>query len=473
MSYSWILITLVSTLMLSEMYFLGKYYSKVNDIFRTNEFATISAGSIIYFVITFFALFIARWFEPSILTYSVIFFIKEFFTISFLIIRRNVFTGIKVNYKSIAFSIVGGVTLPLLFNYGISNFETINQLKMSNDFQLIFKFEDIIQKITTLDIDHVKNWIMSIISGVVILSFVSSLVVRISRRKDLIDYLIAYVITAIMLIIFNFHIGMNYLIGLFSLIFAIQMGYEVILKSRRRYGVMFGLLVVNMWFFDPRLFLTFFILGNATIIIYGYLKKPRVSMFFVQMIFPFAIMASLWIHPYSSILALFVSIASVITYIFFISGSRIQKLNIFNDWLIKLRFIIPIFVFSVVLLSSILVGSLNHLNASEYLVFKDAVIPSFNNSNWDLIQTIVFNLSYGILFMIIMYWLIKEKNILTNRLLVLIAGGILLFGYNPYILVLVNQTPLSDQFEFLKFAAFAPLLILGLTRIRNIKKVDY
>ena len=310
----------IALILLLEMYFLGKYFTWKNKIFESNEPASFVLGAVIYFFITFVSFFFFLWIDISVTYFTVIFFIKEIFLIAFLILKREAFRNLKINFKSILFTSITIIIIPITFNNGLSKVLGMEIQSKQNVFQTYILIKEIFANILNTSVVFISRWTMSIISAAIVFNVVSSFIFSMSRRRQWLDNFLSLLFSFILLMTSNFGWSLDSQIGIYLLIFSVQMCSNILMRSRRRYAAIYGLIVIDVWFMDFRLFMGVSALGLIVAFIYTINQSPKASLFWVQLISPILIMASLSIYPYSSLVAFIVFILTFITYLFMISA---------------------------------------------------------------------------------------------------------------------------------------------------------
>ena len=434
--------------------------SKTSDIFKFNESGTIIAGALVYFVITFFVFFVFVWISPSILYFVVIFLIKESIQVIFLILRREVFKDMKVNWNAIAMTAVAMISFPLIFNFGLSHSLHLQEGTQENDFQTWYVFKNVIAEFTKIDVIYIANWLMGAISSLVIYNVVTSFIVAFSKKKNWFDYLIGLPISFGLIILFNFHYSLDSLIGEFLLIYAVQMSVHIIMKSRRRYAILFGLVDISIWFFDPKLFLGVVTLSLLVSIIYTVMGKNKASLFWVQLISPILLMASLWLYPITVLGALILVIISIALYIFMVGIGRLELLDRLDKFLMKWRLVIPITLFISTFISAIVIGITSDMSAKEALIYDNAIWSSFDNEIWNEIQSYIYYVAAGILSYVVGYLIVFKSKIINHKVALVISTTFLIFGYSFLMRMLTIDTSIENQFSYLSVIAFAPITLL-------------
>ncbi|NQZ65625.1 MAG: hypothetical protein HRT99_00205 [Mycoplasmatales bacterium] len=465
-----VIIIIIITLFISvEIFFIGKYISKTNKLFEDNEYGSFVVGAVTYFFVTFLTFFFFIWVKPSNVYFAVILLIKELFQITFLFLKRETFFGMKINWKHIILSIFSMITIPLIFNYGFYEIIPNKALSQTNDFQSWFIYKDAIEKFSQINEEIVSKWILSMIASITIFNIVASFVYRFSKRKNFIDGIISYLATIGLILLFGLGIRIEYIIGSFLILFAIQLSVNIIMKSRRRYAIMFGFTVIASWFFNPSLFLVNLVLSISTSLIYTFLKKPKASLFWVQLISPSIILSSLWLYTISNTGALFLVIITVISYLFMISAGRIELLEKMEKFIYKYLWAIILIIYLSIFVYSVVIMSTTENSIKNYFLYKNAIVDSFNNLTWEKIQSYLMYVIEFICLIITVWYIIKAKNITNKRIVVILSLTMFLLGYNFMIRAVIENTKIYDQFSPISISLFMPLILFVPLRFRKSK----
>lgn len=471
MLYSLFLTILIAVFVSIEIYFLGKHLSITSKIYKFNESTSIVIGAILYFVITFFTFFIFVWIQPTILYYVVVFFIKELIQITFLFLRRDVFKGMKVNFKTIGSTVVAMVIFPLMFNYGFNSFLKLEDTKQINDFQTWILYQNVLSEFTNVDIEFISKWLIGAISSLVIYNIVASFIMNFSKRKSPWNYILGMFATLGLLLLFNFGQNLNSLVGVFLILFSVQLSVDIIMRSRRRYAIIIGLIDITIWFFDPHIFFAMFILSIATSLIYTYLKKNKASMFWVQLVSPLFLIGSLWVYTFSVWGALFFVIISITLYIFMIGIGRLESLDKFDAVLKKTRIILPLTLIIATIIMAISIAISNNMSKEEIWLFNDPIWESYNNKTWNTIQQYLYYISLLFAASYLMWSFFKKLDNKNIRIIIAIASLLLLIGYVATINVISYNTLLSSHFKYLRATTFMPLTLIGSIFIKKKLKI--
>lgn len=467
MIYFSFLVTIVILFISIEIYFIGKYFAISNNIFKNNEAAIFVLGSVIYFVITFFSFFIFIWIKPTIFYFVVILLIKEGIQITFLILRREKYIGIKINFTTICISIFSMVTIPFIFNLGFYRIMDVHNSIQINNFQTWFLYKDVISTFTKINLNFINEWAMSSIAVLIIYNTITSFIIQFSKKKSFFDYLISYFLSIGLILIFSFGLSLDSLIGIFLLLFAIQLSINIIMKSRRRYALIFGMVIITLWFFDPKLFLVSSMLSISVALTYTFLKKPKASLFWVQLSSPMLLISALWLYNTSNIGSLILVIISIFSYLFMVSVGRTELLEKIDHIIYKMSWVMPLIIFiGIITTGSILVFTGDNFHKSLFL-YDNAIWWSFNNSEWNTFQSYFLYIFELMIISFLIWYLLKNKKFINHRIIIIISTIMIIGGYNFSIKEFVESTMLQEQFNMISIVPFMPITLLGPIMLRR------
>ena len=459
MTYKIFISTLIVIFIALQAYFMGKYSSKRHQLFKTNSGANFIMGFIIYFLVSLIVFFPFVWLKLSILYFVVIFFIKDGFQILFLIARRDVFK--KSNFKKqdlfhIIFSILSMLIITISFNMGFSKIILMREGVQTNTFQSWFLFKEIISEFSNMDIKDVLNLITTPLAALIMFNVVYSFIYSFTKKDRLIDAVTSLLFTIILILLFNFGLRIESNIGVFLLLFAVQMGIKIIQTSRRRYSFIFGLIVFSLWFFNPDLFLAETSLAFMISIIYSLLKKRKPSIFAVQLLLPLFMMSTLFLYQISGTGAAILLVLSLVAYALIIYSGRVERMHKLNEMIIKTRIIWPTMVLVVLTLTGMIL-----IFGSDTFTYKDIgniLVNDFQNITFDTIQYYsYFVFAIGIVSLSI--YLVIKKKVEGYKIGILISAFILIFSYTPFMKEIVYGTFLEHGFNYLMLTSVAPAIL--------------
>ena len=471
MIYSSILTILIALFISGEIYFLGKFISKSSGAYKFNESGSILLGAIVYFVITFFTFFAFIWIKPTILYFVVIFLIKETIQVIFLILRRDSFKGMKINWVALGCTGITMIIFPLMFNFALNDALDLHRSEQVNAFQTWYLFHEVIAELSSVDVEFITKWLMSAVSSLMIYSSVTLFIISFSKKKSWVDYLISIFITFFLMLLFNFGFTLNSMVGIFILLFSIQLSVEIIMKSRRRFAVFLGLTDIVLWFFDPNLFLAIISLSIVVILLYTLLEKNKISLFWVQIISPITLLTSLWLYTTSPLGALVLVAVSIISYTFMVGIGRLDLLDKIDKRLKKISIFIPILFTLVILILALTLGFTNNMSKEEVWLFENSIWESYGNNTWNIIQNYLYYIIMTVSVIVLIFAMFKKVKIVGYRIAGIISILILIGAYSAILNIITHETILENQFKFIRVVAFMPLTIIPFIFARRYIKI--
>lgn len=453
------------------MYFIGKYVSITQGIFGNKTFASFSLGAALYIFGTLIIFLPFATLSLSKIYFAVIIVIKDFFTIVFLITRREKFVGMKFNLNAIIFMVCAAVILPLFFEYVIPYIYKPEELPIKNDYQIWNKFFiPAFTDLTRFKEAEVRRYLFAPLSSVVIFSSVSSLFLNFYNRDRTRGYVISFIITIAFVILFNFKVHVYDMMGQALLLFAFLVSYNLVMFSRRRYGAIFGMLTAALWSLAPQLFWATLILAFATSITYSYLRKPKAALFALQLLVPLMVVSSLWVADISKGLALTLAIIGGILYALIFVFNRFRILEDNKKWANIFNISWPIIVITTMLILALAYG-FTRSDIDEKVLFNQNVL--FDKFNNDYVLGLIQNVMYYVLFLfLLMYTIVlalRKERILKLKLAIILVFFAFLFGYNPAFQAILLARGWEKEFEFIRLAATAPLAIVAISQIKILK----
>lgn len=450
-----------------EIFLLGKHFSKRNNLFESNGASLIVFGAIIYFLITYLFFFPFVWVSSSINYFVVIFFIKETLQVTYLFIKRDSFKKLNINLSHILITFLTIIIIPIIFNFGLNKLLNLKIQKQNNTFQIWILYKETIASFTKIEYEFLCKWVFTPIATFIIYNSISSFTIQYSKKKNWIEYLISFLITIFLLSTFNFGWSIDSMIGIYLILFAVLISANIIIYSRRRYALIYGMIVFNIWFLEPNLFLSISILGIIVGFIYTIKSGPKASLFLVQIISPNLIILSLWMYAISSLGALTLTILALISYLFIISVGHSNLLEKIDIQINKIRFLIPLVILVTLLSLSIYFLSKTKQNLIDIFLLDNAILDSFGNKKWNFIQSIIFYIWVLILCISIIYLKIIKSKIINNKIILLISFTFILIAYNALFKILLIETNFENQFIYLRIISFMPLIILSLIMLKR------
>ncbi len=456
------LLTIVAIpLIFSSMLLLGKYISKSQEIFINNKAGSFMTGAIVYLFVTFVVLFPFMWTNLGITYFIIIFMIKEALLYIFLITNME----FKINWKTLRWLgtlIVTSILITVIYNLGITKYVSINTSpNQIGNFLSWDKMESIFESFFKMSSSYAKNWFMTmIVSGIAYATIVAFIKDLVNWRGFWIEFS-AFIILIVVLSLFTFGISLYALLGIFIVVFMILLSIRLVDTSRRRYGVLYGLSTITLYSATPHLLIAVLFLSLATMSIYTILKKPKNSLFWVQLFAPAGIVGALSIYDYSEILAFVTFGIALFAYAFVLAAGRAKFMNKINMLFEKARFIIPIVVVLIFVFVSTAIYITTGAKFDFKTMFPSIVYSTFTNSFAEnLVQEILYYslLAIGLIYIGVIWY--KREKITTVRMVMIIGLATVLFIYNPISKVIFDASSSTPSFTYMKSIIFIPLIIM-------------
>ncbi len=469
---SLITIPILSSILLS-IYLLGRYVTISHDLFATNPYASWVIGAIVYFGITFGVFFPFLFFNINTFYFTVIFFIKEIITYLYIFLRREVMNT-KINFKAVIWIVSAGILIAIIYHFGISKIVTTFVPKQETILQSWFIFKDVLHQFSIIPIEFLNDWLLSILAGTIAFATVTSFIIELAKKHNVILEAIGFIGTLGTVILFSHGTPLHHSIGMYFLLFSVIVVIRVIIFSRRRYATIYGIITAVSWTFDPNLFFAILILAFVASTIYVYLRRPKSSLFWTQLMVPLAIVASLWTVEISKFLTLGLIAASVIIYLVVVGIGRNRVLERLNKIISKLRLVIPVVIFLATVITSVIVIS---NQATDWMSLQTMSKPLFVNDGdrliYGWIQFSIYVFAAITIVIFLLKWMINKKQPEKNRILIMMIGLVILFVYNPLVDAAFIQSSVHSQFAYLRDISITPLfifIILQVTKIRLPRK---
>ena len=470
MIISWILLFLVTTIILGQIFYIGQYLAVNNDIFRNNFFSTFIYGSIVYFGTSFLSILPFTPVTSNVLYYIVILIIKDIFTIIFLWGRRNIFQKIIWNRSAIIFTIIGMIVVPLIFETGVTKIYQTKPITKINDFHLWFVFKSAIQKLSINSNLRFASFCLMPIAVAICYSVINSLYLNFSKKESKIDYIITAILLIVCLFSFNFGFRLEDWFSLFLLVFAIQNCYNMIMFSRRRYGVLFGLTVILAWFINFNFFWVIFTIALSGSISYFWLKKPRPIIFVVQMMSPIVVIVTYWVIDVSKFLGFSLIAISILLYIFLVVFDRIHipvNWDIFSNK--KTRHVLAALPLVTIYVIAIIYG-IKYAKINQGVLSKGNILVDFlGTSDFSVyFQNMLYYFSIITILICISIWIIRKEKIVKTKLIIFIIALMFLTGFNPALNTILRSFNLEEEFSFIRIVIGLTIIILSAAELRNL-----
>ena len=462
---SYILITLLTIFFITEMYFIGKLISVSNGIFENRNFTSFAIGSATWFFSSFVVLIPFLWINADILYYAIILSIKEFFTMVYLISRRDKLKDQITNYKELLFLVLGGIALSIIGFFSFDEIFRSNYITLRNDYHAYYYIVGSLAKVTGSPMDITVDLGLNTIASIIAYSIVSSIYLNISKRRSTIDYIISLVLTIGIMILFNNGQKIYGMLGLFYLLLAMFFIYNLIMFSRRRYASLFGMLAFVSWGIDPDVNWPLVVIGLTFLVVYAIFRKNNIMLFSLQVISPVLIISTLWIMDYSTIIGWLSLVTGVFMYSSVFFFGRIKTVERGNKLLEKINYLISIILTLFILILAIVIGvttdvplSVLWTNNELFFDFGDIYLNSILNAAY-----------WGLLFALLFYvalWFSTEK-ILKWKLWIVMSFFIIVLGFNPATKIILNNF-LFEGYQYMSFIAVPPIIIVAVASIRNV-----
>ncbi len=461
MVYNTLLTILAIPLIFSSMLLLGKYISKSQEIFINNKAGSFMTGAVVYLFITFVVLFPFMWTSLGVVYFIIIFMIKEVILYIFLITRG----GFKTNWKTIRWLLtilVASIIITVIYNLGISTFlHKSNPHITSANFSSWNKMSQIFSQFFKMGTSYTMNWFMTIIvSGIAFTSVVAFIKELVNWRGFWIEA-IGFLLTLVIITMFSFGVSLFHLVGVFIIIFMIILSIRLVDTSRRRYGVLYGLSTIALYSSTDHLLLAVLFLSFVTMTIYTILRKPKSTLFWIQLFTPAAIVGSLTLYSFSAVLAIVIFSIAVISYILILAVSR-TRLTKKIDWFFeKTRYIMP----SVVIVAFIATSTTLYLLTKSQFS-PNSLMPSFVYSTFtagfveNIVQEVIYYILLFLGLLYVIYMLVKKQKLMGVRIILLFGIIILMVIYNPLTKVIFDSTGAVWSYSLFKTIAFVPLILM-------------
>ena len=468
MVISWLLIGLITFVILGQMFFLGKYFSITQELFTNKIFANFATGAISYFALSFLVIFPFIWITSNVIYFAILFFIKDFFTIVFLIARREKFQGMHINIKALGFLILAAILIPILYQHVFLLFLKHGKTTAIDKYSLWEHFKNGIDKITYEKVDGTKyiNFILMPIVSAGIYSIVAMFYLHFSKRNNIIDYSIALLITLGLIIVFNFGIDLINMFAIFVMLYMVYMSYNLIMFSRRRYGTMFGISVFVAWGIQPDLYWAMLTIALSTSLVYITLKKPKALLFSVQLFSPLVIASTLWMVDISATLAGSLAILSGIAYLSAFMFGRLRFIDQDTKLIDILNKIVFVVVFLTLITCSIVMGMHNNIGLS-IMYEGNNLFDTFGSKTFEIIQNIIYYALVLVGCILMLGWAERKSKMVKGRLLGMMLFFILITGFNPAFQTILKSTDHQFGFTLIATVFTMPLLVWSGAKLRN------
>ncbi|WKX02414.1 hypothetical protein [Candidatus Mycoplasma mahonii] len=470
-----LLTIIIIPIIITSMFLIGSYVSKSQDIFKGNDFASFVLGSIIYFIITF-AIFIPfLWTINNELYYIIIFFIKEAFLYLILGLKWEKGTLTTAQAKKLIMVVFVGVLITIIYNYGVVKAIGTHNEITPKYFETWHKFKMVMTRFLVLGTDYSSNWFFPILVSSIGYASVASFISEFYRMKNYLIIISSFVSTLLVTLFFSIGLNLSEMLGIFLILFVIASAVRLINLSRRRYGVVFGLSIIGIFSIQSSLIAVLFMIALSTMITYTFLKKPKNSLFLVQLFAPILIVESLTLYGYSKILSITIFVLTISAYVFMVSIGRAKLMNRINTFLEMTRIYTPIIIFLTIFSAAISVFFVNAYDSSIFTIYESFVYTRFTNSFIEyMFQLTIYYSSIVVLIGFLIHSYIKKKKLSNYILLILFVLIITIIVYNPITNILFEELNYQEEFSLMKTSVFMPIFALApLLIIKIAKKITY
>lgn len=474
MAYSIIfMITLLITTC-AEFFFIGRYILSKYKMFQQNVFTAVSLSVVVYFFITFISLFVFIWINVPLIYIVIIFGIKEALQFVFFFVNRDIIFK-KIDFKKGAMALIGVAIVGLMSHYVFEKVLDVSPSQYGDKFELIGLLKDALTNVLAVKAEYVYdilfNGLVSFIGYVVTLSIITTF----SKRQKLLDFIFAALGTLIISICFNFGSTLSTMSGIYMLLLSFLFAYHVIMYYRRRYGVFIGMNSFVVWTLESKLFVAMVVVSIATLIIYGWLRKPKISLFAVQLISPLIVIGTFLLYESSPIIASFLIAFTAIGYGLIVGVGNSKFLDSINNIFVKLKYVFPALLAITTLATGITIGVTQHVDWKDLALYKSAIFDSYGNKDYDLAQQIFLYLLEGILIFTLIRFAVTKIKAINMRILVILTSMILIIGYNPFINIILHEIAGGEQFKYIRVVIFAPLMLATVVQARKViyKRIEF
>ena len=442
-----------------QFFMIGKYLTVAQNMFVNNAFIAWSLGALIYFGILFICFFPLIWFHLNIYYFLAVFFTKDVITIWILISRKKSYLT-NIPLKELTWIIVVSIALPFIFNYGISKYTQPIMATKNSAFEIWFIFQDVLRKFSLIKLNFLHNWTLAIIASSVIFSIVTGILIELSNRRKWTWIALGFLATLSMLTLLSFQLFLADSIEIYLILLAFIIAIRIITFSRRRYGFIFGTISLVSYSFDTRTFMVMSALAFITLMIYTYLEKPKIAMFWVQLVAPLLILGSLWFYDISRILILIPFAISFVLYFLTFIITNAPAWKIVNKIIIKLKIVLPTSLILSIFTLAIFYIQKDKINLLKLVTLNSSLFTNPNNNViYNYLQLIIYSLVGCILLIYIAFIVINSRKIIKLKIALAMVFLVILVIYNPLGNGLVKAWNLQEQFSYFKILTSGPLLL--------------
>lgn len=441
----------------------------------------MSLSIVVYFFITFLSLFIFIWTSVPPIYIVIVFSIKEALQFLFYFLNRDILLK-KIDIKKTIMTILSVGAIASLSYLNMHQFDDVLHLGStvySEKFELVGVIQEALVstiKVRAVDLQNILfNGLVSFVGFTVIMSFITTL----SKRQRFLDFIFAIIGTFMVSLLFNFGASMDSMGGTYMLLLEVLFAYHIIMYHRRRYGVFFGMNTFVVWTLDSNLFYPLIAIAVATLMIYGVLNKPKISLFTVQLISPLIVVGTFSVYELSPVISSLLIIVTFIMYGLIIYIGSSKALDRINGVFIKIKYMFPAILMAVIIITGITLGATQDVDWYAMTFGTSSIVDSYGTSDvsktFDFVQQIIVYATEVILIATVVKYSVTKAKPINSRIFMIISTTLLVFGYNFFMNIILHQTTGGEQFEHLRVIIYAPLFIVLIAWIRKViyKRIEF
>lgn len=410
------------------------------------------------------------WFNLNILYFAIILLIKDFFTIVFLIVQRDKFHNFKTDRLQLFTLLLAIIILPIYYTFGLQKIAILEPIGVVSNYQFWHLFSDAIMTLIRAEHINVVKYFMYPLSSAIIYASIASLYFEFSKKHKYFNALTSLGTTLIVVTLFHFNTSLEdaAFIGFFAFMFLVI--YNLIIHSRRRFGILFGLCCFVIWTIDNSTLWSLTLISITVFTIYLVLKKPRPSIFFLQLLAPIVIIWALDIADFSVWLSIVMSIIVAIVYASVVLMVRIKWVEKTNPTFTHkyFRFIFLGSLFLVVVILNIVIVAKGEYQINNFYNGNN-VFSDFKDLDLVKVDYIIYYIILALVTISTIFILIKRAKFNQTKLVIFISFMFFVLCFNPLMLSIFLKWIDYHSYQFIKFMAIMPLIIVFLGKIRLYK----
>lgn len=472
MLYSWITTIVFLSFVLGQIYFLGRYISTRQNIFQNNFFGSLMIGVVTYFALSFIQVLTFNFFSVSLLVIVIFHFIKDGMICVFLIYNRDKLRTESMNIKKDILTFLAFfsmlVIFTIIYHFGLSKISPLTFTNHISSRETWAYFKATIKIVSELDEHFIQEWIANVIVSFIALAAVGSVLFSLVRTNRYVIWAFILVITISIQLLLNFGSEIEGNANIFLLLFAFLLCCNINIFSRRRYGAFFGITVFASWGFNSNYFICYLLLSLTSSIVYTIFQKPKVTLFWVQLIAPIAIVATLWISEWSTIVGILLTVFAVGAYIFFIAAGRLESLVRLDKFFVRLRYWLPTSVLIIIIIAGSTLWATKTTESNN--IFKNVhfMFDHFSNKTLFIIDAVFTSLFFIISCLYILNMVRFRRKILKHHIFLILIITFILFALNPFTLLMLSNIPkIQDQIINLSVVILPVIFCLGTSTLLN------